>query len=187
MSPNGSAGNFFSPNSVTAAVGDTIQFQFMGGNHTVTQSTFDNPCIPISMVNTSVVGFHSGFFPTQQAAGQSMVLAWNLLINDTRPMWLYCAQGRHCQSGMGMVINENPAANQSRTLTNYLSLAATAPQSMVPAGNLAVGGVPSDPNNPNNVAGANPNGQNQPGNGVGALQAPISALLVAVAGAALLL
>lgn len=181
----GQGGNVFSPNKVTANVGDTIQFQFMGGNHTVTQSTFDNPCVPISMSDPSVVGFHSGFFPAAQVSSQGMVLAWNLQINDTRPIWLYCAQGRHCQSGMGLVINENSAANQTRTLETYQAQAAAVPQSMVPAGNIATGGQPTDANgNPTNV---DPNANGGNGNAGVALQAPISALLIAVAGAALLL
>lgn len=191
MSPNGSAGNFFSPNRVTAAVGDTIQFQFMGGNHTVTQSTFDNPCIPINMVNASVVGFHSGFFPAMNVQQTGQVPAWNLQINDTRPIWMYCAQGRHCQSGMGMVINENPTANQTRTVENYQALAASAPQSMVPNGNIAGGGQIADPNNPNNpngnINGQNPNGQ-QGGNGNAAAGLEIPSLVVLIAaGAALFL
>lgn len=34
----------FNPNSVTAAVGDIVQFQFSNGNHTATQSTLEAPC-----------------------------------------------------------------------------------------------------------------------------------------------
>jgi plastocyanin len=32
----------FNPQVITAAVGDFVNFQFQGGNHTVTQSSFDS-------------------------------------------------------------------------------------------------------------------------------------------------
>lgn len=43
----GSAGLTYTPNSVTAAAGDTIQFTF-SGTHTATQSTFAAPCAPMT-------------------------------------------------------------------------------------------------------------------------------------------
>lgn len=45
----------FTPSSVTASVGDSILFLFESGNHSVTQSTFDNPCERLSG------GFDSGY------------------------------------------------------------------------------------------------------------------------------
>jgi hypothetical protein len=38
-------------------------------------------------------------------AGQATVPTFNMPINDTNPMFLYCAQGPHCQLGMVMAIN----------------------------------------------------------------------------------
>mgnify|MGYP002622331431 FL=1 len=35
-----------------------------------------------------------------------MIPTYTIQVNDTKPLWLYCAQGRHCQNGMVMVINE---------------------------------------------------------------------------------
>lgn len=37
---DGTAAITFRPNQITAAVGDFVSFQFRGGNHTVTQSSF---------------------------------------------------------------------------------------------------------------------------------------------------
>ncbi len=34
----------YTPNTVTAAVGDVIHFTFLAKNHTVSQSTFAAPC-----------------------------------------------------------------------------------------------------------------------------------------------
>jgi len=43
----------FDPPEVAAARGDIIRFMFVSGNHTVTQSTLEQPCIPN--------GFDTGF------------------------------------------------------------------------------------------------------------------------------
>lgn len=95
----------FSPNNIRVNVGEAVQFQFLAGNHTVTQSTFDQPCQPIAM-HSNVTGFHSGFLPAAASANQRMMPIFTILVNNTNPMWLYCAQGRHCENGMVMVINE---------------------------------------------------------------------------------
>jgi plastocyanin len=53
----GSAGLVYTPNSISASVGDMVVFQFMSNNHTATQSPFATPCIPLAG------GFDSGFMP----------------------------------------------------------------------------------------------------------------------------
>jgi hypothetical protein len=30
---------------------------------------------------------------------------FTITIKDTKPIWIYCAQDKHCESGMAMVIN----------------------------------------------------------------------------------
>lgn len=55
----GEDGLSFVPNTTTAAVGDTIVFKFYPQNHTVTQSSFEKPCEPLSSTS-----FFSGFFAT---------------------------------------------------------------------------------------------------------------------------
>ncbi|KAJ4352101.1 uncharacterized protein N0V89_007447 [Didymosphaeria variabile] len=66
----------FNPNSVTAAVGDIVQYQFSNGNHTATQSTPEAPCTPLNG------GVNSGHIPFQDGA-----------------------TGPHCQEGQVMIIN----------------------------------------------------------------------------------
>ncbi|KAH6614242.1 hypothetical protein C7974DRAFT_417961 [Boeremia exigua] len=87
----------FVPNSITAAVGDIVQFQFSNGNHTVTQSTVDQACTPMD------AGVHSGHIPFKD--GQADVGTFNMPVTSTEPMFLYCATGPHCQEGQVMVIN----------------------------------------------------------------------------------
>jgi len=116
----------YSPSNVKAAVGDMVQFQFAPNNHTVTQSTFDAPCSPVK-----TTGIYSGFMPVK--ATDTEIPTYTILINNTTPIWLYCSQGMHCQKGMVMVINENTAANSTRSLANYASLAAKAATNSAPS------------------------------------------------------
>ncbi|KAL8397284.1 hypothetical protein RB594_004125 [Gaeumannomyces avenae] len=165
----GRNGTTFQPNNIRAAVGDAVQFQFMGGNHTVTQSTFDNPCSPINNFVKNVTGVHSGYVPFAASAAMGQVPVYTIMINNTTPMWLYCAQAKHCQNGMVMVINENTAANSSRSLANYRQLASTVAQSTVPGqapgtgagtgtGTGNGGGAGTGAGNGGNPSGTNPSG-----------------------------
>ncbi|CAG5163378.1 uncharacterized protein ALTATR162_LOCUS6426 [Alternaria atra] len=100
----------FIPNTVTAAVGDIIQFQFSNGNHTVTQSTADTACTPMEG------GIHSGHIPFED--GQTDVGTFNMPVTSADPMYLYCATGPHCQEGQVMMVN--PANTQQ--LADYVKL-----------------------------------------------------------------
>ena len=53
----GDAGLVFSPNTLTAMPGDMVEFTFMSKNHTLTQSTFPEPCKKMKD------GVDSGFLP----------------------------------------------------------------------------------------------------------------------------
>ncbi|KIY71235.1 Cupredoxin [Cylindrobasidium torrendii FP15055 ss-10] len=100
----GADGLTFTPNSVTAAVGDTINFEFYPKNHTLTQSTFANPCTAMDG------GVDSGFVPVTADATEHPV--WSLTVqNASAPLWFYCAQGPHCK--MGMVFAINPTEEKS--------------------------------------------------------------------------
>lgn len=119
-------GQKFYPEKVQAKVGDMVQFQFWAGNHTATQSSFDGACLPVSRSNSSANGISSGYQPAAAAEANGQVPVFTVMINDTMPKWIYCAQGKHCQNGMVLVINENPSANSTRTLENYKQLSAKA-------------------------------------------------------------
>ena len=95
----------FAPEKLTANPGEVVQFQFPYGNHTVTQSTFDKPCEPIGQTG-NITGFHSGFQPAAASQAMGMTSTYSIMINDTKPVWVYCAQAKHCEAGMVMVINE---------------------------------------------------------------------------------
>ncbi|KAH7134733.1 hypothetical protein B0J13DRAFT_641370 [Dactylonectria estremocensis] len=108
----------FVPNSVQAAVGDVIQFQFSSGNHTVTQSAEDAPCQPLQLTVAGAV--HSGHVPYE--AGQTTVGTFNMPVTSTDPTFFYCATGPHCQNGQIMVVNP---ANDEQILT-YSKISAAA-------------------------------------------------------------
>ncbi|PQE22057.1 extracellular serine-rich protein [Rutstroemia sp. NJR-2017a BBW] len=105
----------FTPQEVTANPGDTVQFQFSMRNHTVTQSSVEAPCMPIADA------IHSGFVPV--GANQTMVTTFDVTINDTKPIYMYCAQGKHCQEGMVMTIN---AGNSTQNVGTYKAAAKVA-------------------------------------------------------------
>ncbi|OAL04075.1 hypothetical protein IQ06DRAFT_314756 [Phaeosphaeriaceae sp. SRC1lsM3a] len=117
----------FVPNSVVAAVGDVVQFQFSNGNHTVTQSTADAACKPME------AGVHSGHIPFED--GQTEVGTFNMPVTSTEPMFLYCATGPHCQLGQVMVVN--PA--NAKQVADYAKLSQESTESV--DGTDVVGGT----------------------------------------------
>ncbi|KAF9654243.1 hypothetical protein BDM02DRAFT_3068202, partial [Thelephora ganbajun] len=118
--PNGTL--TFTPSRVSAAPRDTIKFIFHAKNHTVTQSSFGAPCLPLTNKTTGErIGFNSGFFPVATDATQFPT--WSLTINDTAPIWAYCGQTKHC--GAGMVFAVNSDESSGRNFAAFQSLAKT--------------------------------------------------------------
>jgi len=96
----------FEPNNITAAVNETVTFLFPtsgGFIHSVTQTSFANPCTLLQG------GFDSGLQPNNMQFTITIT-------NASQPIWFYCKQTtplKHC--GMGMVggINIPPTSNNS--------------------------------------------------------------------------
>ncbi|KAI9887513.1 MAG: hypothetical protein M1823_000692 [Watsoniomyces obsoletus] len=88
--------NVFQPNSVRANIGDVVQFDFLGRNHTVSQSDFATPCIYNG-------GFDSGFQPNPR--NQSGLFIRSYVVKSQKPTWFYCKQTGHCPQGMVFGIN----------------------------------------------------------------------------------
>lgn len=89
----GEDGFVFKPSVVMANPGDKVEFKFYPGVHSVANSDFGDPCHP-SQANQ----IWSGFVEDTR-------MRFVLEVNDTTPIWLYCAQVGHCAAGMSMVIN----------------------------------------------------------------------------------
>jgi plastocyanin len=103
----------FHPPNITAPVGTLVTFYFPNSpiTHSVTQSSFANPCtyLAANATTNSSAGFDSNL---QSAA------TFTLNITDTSPIWYYCKQFMHC--GMGMVGSINAVGD---TYTTYLNTA----------------------------------------------------------------
>ncbi|KAK7757523.1 hypothetical protein SLS62_000538 [Diatrype stigma] len=123
----GGAQDVFVPNVVTAAVGDVVQFQFSSGNHTATQSTADAACAPMAG------GVHSGHIPFVD--GQTTVGTFEMTVNSTDTMFMYCATGPHCQEGQVLVINPT----DDKQVIDYADLSAATTESV--DGTDVVGGT----------------------------------------------
>ncbi|KAI0725184.1 Cupredoxin [Fomitopsis betulina] len=89
----------FNPAFVNASTGDTIVFSFRQENHTVSQSSLDNPC------QLADGGFDSGFVPVASNNTDGPFQAAQYTVTDESPVWIFCRQANHCQQGMVFAVN----------------------------------------------------------------------------------
>ncbi|KAG8861947.1 hypothetical protein FRB96_002390 [Tulasnella sp. 330] len=87
----------FTPNTVTAAAGDFVVFQFEASGHSATQTSFQAPCTALSG------GVNSGFSSVTSAT----LPTFSYAVKDTNPVWFMCSQVGHCAAGMVFAINPN--------------------------------------------------------------------------------
>ncbi|KIM93277.1 hypothetical protein OIDMADRAFT_61774 [Oidiodendron maius Zn] len=114
----------YSPESITAAVGSQVEFQFYGPTHSVVQGSFDEPCSAYK----NGTGFFAGFMTNGTGPNPT---TFTITINDTNPIWYFCLFPGHCQAGMVGVIN--PPSNTSETLAIFRANAADTSKSTSPA------------------------------------------------------
>jgi hypothetical protein len=186
----GDQGLAFNPTSVNVNAGDTINFEFRAKNHSVTQSTFANPC---TLQTTPAPGIDSGFQPV--APGATTFPTWSITIqNTTAPLWFFCAQttpANHCHAGMVFAVN--PTAEKSFDAFQAAAKAASGSSSSAPGGYPGGGyGNPGGSNTkPAGTASSTGSGTGAPastasGNTSGALRIGGSGVGVLLAGAGLL-
>ncbi|TVY26954.1 Extracellular serine-rich protein [Lachnellula hyalina] len=127
----GQNGLTYTPNDITANAGDSVEFDFFPKNHTVSQSSFADPCHPLAG------GFFSGFVPTNASTLGS---TFTIVVKDTKPVWIYCSQtvGNHCQAGMVAAINAPKTGN---TLAAFTLKASNATSSTFPPPGTPIGGT----------------------------------------------
>jgi plastocyanin len=138
----GRGGLKFEPDNVVAEIGEIIEFHYLPKNHSVAQSSFDKPCVPLD----NGASIFSGFQPT--ADGQSKNV-FQVEIKTKAPLWFYCSQpvGQHCKNGMNMAVNQ--VFDSKKTLREYRAAAALTGDPISPA---VIGGGLVIPN-PNPLAG----------------------------------
>jgi len=64
----------FQPESITASVGDMVEFAFYPRDHSVVQGDYSKACQPLSG------GFYSGYFPVSKGPGVSQFLCFLLIL-----------------------------------------------------------------------------------------------------------
>jgi len=117
----GAAGKLqYSPEAISAQPGDQVVFHFYPKNHTVTKSSFTNPCGKVEG------GFSSGFQPVPANQTDNFP-TFTITINDTQPVWVYCGQAAgtpasHCGQGMVFAVNCG-ADGSSNSFTNFQNAA----------------------------------------------------------------
>jgi plastocyanin len=119
----GEKGLFISPQVINAQVGDLINFEFRGGNHTITQSSFAVPCTQQFNTVTQQNGFTSPFIPFDAASGQIGVYTLEVT-QVAAPIWFFCGRAPHCKGGMYGAIN--PAPTGERTFEAFAANVQTA-------------------------------------------------------------
>lgn len=103
------------PAMVNATVGDTIMFKWQANNHTVTKGSSLELCN-----KTSDAPFASGL--------QQKDFVFTQVVNDTNPVFFYCAAPGHCQKGMFGVINMGTTSNSGKSAAGMMgSLLAASP------------------------------------------------------------
>ncbi|KAF1351758.1 hypothetical protein EJ07DRAFT_51033, partial [Lizonia empirigonia] len=128
----GDAGKLvFSPSSLNASVGSVIAFNFLGLNHTLTESDLWNPC-------HSNLGFDTGFrqYNPTNVSGKFIV---EIEVTSQDAKWFFCAQTAkrsHCQAGM--IFSLNPHGAHAQFLHNAL-----AGIEVAPTPTISVCGLPS--------------------------------------------
>ncbi|RDA89471.1 hypothetical protein CP533_1527 [Ophiocordyceps camponoti-saundersi (nom. inval.)] len=157
--------NVFSPDTVTAKQGDTIEFHFQAQNHSVVAGVFENPCTPMALGS----GFFSGFMPVQGGGEAKQV--FRVTVNSADPMPFFSSQDDECPHGMVGIINPNG----DKTLDKYRNLAKTLSRAVSPSGS-SYGGDLADDNQSSNQ-------RNQDGTAKAAASAAaVPVLAMAVAG-----
>ncbi|KAE9407483.1 hypothetical protein BT96DRAFT_1014059 [Gymnopus androsaceus JB14] len=108
----GDNGSFYNPPTVAAGLNDIVTFVFTGqGSHGVAQSTYSDPCTPLSG------GFNSGLYSLSNSTNPNEAPVWSIQItDDVDPIYFFCPNTHpvsHCGSGMVGVINTPSQANYS--------------------------------------------------------------------------
>ncbi|KAI9659007.1 MAG: hypothetical protein M1821_001967 [Bathelium mastoideum] len=148
----GKNGLTFTPNSVTAAVGDLVQFSFYSQNHSVVQANFAQPC-----GTTGGNGFFSGFLnSTEQTQG---LQTFTVPITSTNAVYFYCSAPGHCQAGMAGAIN--PPTSGQQTIGKWIAASQKTSKStnppnvqggkLVKISNAQAANVGFNPNDPQEV------------------------------------
>lgn len=77
-----------------ANVGDIVEFEFFPTNHSVIRAEYMYPCVPYEMTGKGKKGFYSGSYAVDAVLDNPP--KFQLLINDTLPIFYYCGAPGSC-------------------------------------------------------------------------------------------
>ncbi|KAF1833145.1 hypothetical protein BDW02DRAFT_395779 [Decorospora gaudefroyi] len=122
------AGAFkFDPQEITnVSVGDIVMWEFYPPDHSVARADFGSACVPYEYVEPGREGFWS---ETQWVNNTNELTYFNITVNDTEPIFFYCAAPKSC-IGEHMVGVINP--NSTQTLAKQVQAAASADFQVAP-------------------------------------------------------
>ncbi len=122
----GKNGLTYTPPFITAEPGDWVQLNFFSKNHTLVQSSFADPCEPLTN------GIFAGFHPTNVTKDTTGFVTFETVkfqVYTDTPLWFYCAQANHCQTGMTFAINPGPGS-----VEKFNEVASTKVNNIAPSG-----------------------------------------------------
>ena len=127
---NAKNGLNFDPPTVQAPVGSIIEFVFKHNSHSIVRTSFEDPCNPSY---SGAGNFYSGVISDITDTSRNN---FYVHVNDTAPIYYYCAVAEHCQKGMVGIVNPL-ASDKSKDLAAFKKAAAKAtttdrPQAVTP-------------------------------------------------------
>jgi len=135
----GQKGLKFVPPTVNAVLNEQITFWFFAKNHTLTQTSLEDPCTAFAGKGS----FDSGFISVAMNATEFPTQI--LTVNTLKPIYFACLQKMHCELGMVGGINLPPSGPGS--LEDFTTRAKAT---------LGKAGKKADAGNAGGTAGGNP-------------------------------
>ncbi|KAJ7243790.1 hypothetical protein C8J57DRAFT_1525538 [Mycena rebaudengoi] len=106
----------FNPNQVTAAIGDTVTFTVVNGNHSTTTTVFSGAVCPPPPGGVGPNGWDSGFMSDLDGS----MPHFTYTVVDTKPHFAACMRnaGAHCRAGMTFALNPTAAQTYAQFNAN---------------------------------------------------------------------
>ncbi|KAG5643114.1 hypothetical protein DXG03_001540 [Asterophora parasitica] len=120
----GKKGLGFDPSVIHPQVGDIIVWEFRSGQHSVVQSSFENPCTSNGGINTGVHTVSDDL--TVDAPG---LPKYEVAVNSTDPLWFFDEAGGLCNQGAVLAVNPTGTETAAAFKENAAKKPASSPPS----------------------------------------------------------
>ncbi|GLB44608.1 hypothetical protein LshimejAT787_1702350 [Lyophyllum shimeji] len=131
----GKKGVGFDPSVIHPVFGDTIKWEFRSGQHSVVQSTFDNPCTPMPG------GLNTGVFTVSDslAVDAPGLPSYSVQVNGTDPAWFFDEASGQCNQGAVLAVNPTTTQTAEAFKANAAKAPASQPPSSTSGGSSSTG------------------------------------------------